>query len=172
MESEYLRIMENGYEDFSNYYEGAISFEQWNCYVDIRYRKEFGKFPNEDDKMVERLKEAMFMVGSDLMRKQEEDWMEIETEERIRKMSKRLAKKIDAFLEFKRRRIKLGFPWHRRFSREEIWNIEEEEWDEDEYEEEDHWFWYALESLIDEGMYRLVEKGSEPKFDVFQAVEV
>ena len=47
-EQEYESILSEIYQDFLNYYNGKIKFEDWRCLVDIHYRKKHGVFPLDD----------------------------------------------------------------------------------------------------------------------------
>ena len=38
-EDEYNETLTENYNEFMSYYDGQISFEDWRCLVDVRYRQ-------------------------------------------------------------------------------------------------------------------------------------
>ena len=57
-EDEYNHTLMEKFNEFLNFYDGQISFDDWRCLVDVRYRKQHGQFPLWDGEMEGRLSDV------------------------------------------------------------------------------------------------------------------
>ena len=64
-----------------------------------------------------------------------------------------------------------GFPYNRRFHREEFWQYAKDNFSDSELERGDNYN-EVLDYLVEEGYLKFNERGSDSMFDVFQAVLV
>jgi hypothetical protein len=171
LDNHYLDILTDLYDDFSQHYFGDMPFEEWRCKVDVHYRETFGTFPQAGKNLRKTLKQAAADVGQKLIRNHEEEMESALHEERIEARTGDLVGHIEAFLRHKRRRNKLAFPFSQRFTRGDVWSIEREIFDEETCERCEGYD-PAFDRLAEEGVFHLVERGSEPPHDVFQLVDV
>ena len=171
-EQEYDSILSEIYQDFLNYYNGKIKFEDWRCLVDIHYRKKHGVFPPWDGQMESRLKEVAYDIGQELIDKLEQMQAEAEQDEAVQKQSEQLLRHIEQFLEFRTMAMfDKGYPSNRRFQRWEITRFTKDDFSDTEIESGASYD-EALEHLQEKGYIHLVERGGKSKYDVFQAVMV
>jgi len=171
MNPEYNETLEDEYEHFSAYYDGAINYDDYRCLVDIEYRKEYGVFPNEPSMKVSELRDTAIKVGTRLIDEMQEDMMNYEQAERTKHRSKTLVKKVEKMLNYRSKSVKIDYPYSRRFYRKDVWEMENEDFDEmtiefgEGYED-------ALNALVKEGVFKMIEQGGKSKYDIFEAVEV
>ncbi len=171
-EDEYYQTLMENYSEFLIYFEGQISFEDWRCLVDVRYRQQYGEFPPWDDQMDERLGEVAYDIGQELIDEHENMRAEVQNIENVEQESEKLLRHIEQFLEFRTMAFfDKGYPSNRRFQRWEIIRFTKDDFSDTEieygasYDE-------ALEHLQKQGYIHLVERGGKSKYDVFQAVMV
>lgn len=171
-EDEYNETLTENYNEFMNYYDGQISFEDWRCLVDVRYRQQHGLFPLWDELMEERLQEVAYDIGQELIDKFEAKQAEEEQVEAVQKQSEQLLRHIENFLQFRAMTVfDKGHPSNRRFQRWEIARFAKDDFSDAEIESGASYD-EALEHLQNQGYIWLVEYGGKGKYDVFQAVMV
>ena len=76
----YKIILQNHYDDFTNYYIGEITYDDFSCKVDIAYRIEHGMFPQIDERMAYNLPQVITDVGRELMQAIDEAYQDEETD--------------------------------------------------------------------------------------------
>jgi hypothetical protein len=169
---EYETILSEIYQEFLNYYDGQIAFDEWRCLVDVRYRQAHGEFPLWDYQMEGRLKEVAYDIGQELIDKLELAQAEAEQDEAVEKQSEKLLRHIEQFLEFRTMAVfDKGHPSNRRFQRWEIARYTKDDFSDTEIESGASYD-EALDHLQKQGYIHLVERGGKSKYDVFQAVMV
>ena len=95
-----------------------------------------------------------------------------EFSEEFKKLSDKVLRYIDRMLGFRKNVIfNNGYPYNRRFHREEFWQFAKNEFTDDEQEQGENYD-EVLDYLVDEQYLLFVERASDPMFDVFQAVLV
>ena len=170
--NEYFGTLNRVYEEFLNYYEGEISFEEWRCLVDVSYRQVHGEFPLWDHDMDDHLDEVAYDIGQELIDKYDEMLAEAEQVEAVQKQSEKLFRHIEKMLEFRAIvAFDRGHPSNRRFQRREIYRYTNDDFSDTEIESGANYD-EALTHLEKEGYITLVEKGAKEKYDVFQAMQV
>ena len=171
-EDEYNHTLMEKFNEFLNFYDGQISFDDWRCLVDVRYRKQHGQFPLWDGEMEGRLSDVAYDIGQELIDKFEEAQAEAEQVEAVQKQSEQLLRHIEQFLEFRAMvHFDKGYPSNRRFQRWEVARFARDDFSDAEIESGASYD-EALEHLQEKGYIHLVERGGKSKYDVFQAVLV
>ena len=95
-----------------------------------------------------------------------------EFSEEFKKLSDKVLRYIDRMLGFRKNVIfNNGYPYNRRFHRGEFWEYAKEKFSDSELERGDNYN-DVLDYLVEEEYLLFNERGSDPMFDVFQAVLV
>ena len=95
-----------------------------------------------------------------------------EVSEELKKLSEWVLRQIDRLLEM--RKIMFfdnGFPYNRRFHREEFWEFARKKFSDRELEQ-GYNYDEVFDYLVEEEYLLFNERGSDPMFDVFEAVMV
>ena len=102
----------------------------------------------------------------------EENPPEKEVPEELVQLSDKVLRQIDRMLSMRKAIFfDNGFPYNRRFHREEFWQYAKDNFSDSELERGDNYN-EVLDYLVDEGYLVFNEHGSDSMFDVFQAVLV
>tara|TARA_B100001750_G_scaffold215982_1_gene200333 strand:+ start:507 stop:902 length:396 start_codon:yes stop_codon:yes gene_type:complete len=95
-----------------------------------------------------------------------------EVSEEIKRLSEKVLRRIDRMLRMRRAIFfDNGYPYNRRFHREEFWQFAKDEFSDGELERGEDYN-EVLDYLVDEGYLLFNERASDPMFDVFQVVPV
>jgi hypothetical protein len=168
---DYELILRKEHEDLVNNSVAGVSFENYSCLVDCRYRCDFGLPPQIDDKAEFRLKSAAVKVGRELIELEEEALWQSELEAKLDYMKERLLLAVEDYLKYKDERLEAPYPLNRRFKRKDVMMLEEKHLEPEEIDEFGG-FGEAFTILLKEGYYRIVEEGGHTKHDIFEALVV
>ena len=92
--------------------------------------------------------------------------------EELKELSNRVLRQIDRMLGMRKAIFfNNGYPYNRRFHREEFWQFAKDNFSDSELEKGDNYN-EVLDYLVEEGYLLFNERGSDSMFDVFQAVLV
>ena len=84
-----------------------------------------------------------------------------------------LESEIEAFLHYRRKKVKWGPPYNRRFIRKDIITLTEASLPPGSLEnEEGVQLEKALKILIERGLFKLIEKTSDSTYDVYEYVNI
>ena len=91
---------------------------------------------------------------------------------KLKRLSDKVLRQIDRMLGMRKALFfDNGFPYNRRFHREEFWQYAKDNFSDSELERGDNYN-EVLDYLVEEGYLQFNERGSDSMFDVFQAVLV
>ena len=91
---------------------------------------------------------------------------------KLKRLSDKVLRQIDRMLGMRKALFfDNGFPYNRRFHREEFWQYAKDNFSDSELERGDNYN-EVLDYLVEEGYLKFNERGSDSMFDVFQAVLV
>ena len=89
---------------------------------------------------------------------------------KLKRLSDKVLRQIDRMLGMRKALFfDNGFPYNRRFHREEFWQYAKDNFSDSELERGDNYN-EVLDYLVEEGYLQFNERGSDSMFDVFQAV--
>jgi len=95
-----------------------------------------------------------------------------EVSEELKELSNRVLRQIDRMLGMRKAIFfNNGYPYNRRFHREEFWQFAKENFSDSELEKGDNYN-EVLDYLVDEGYLLFTERATDSMYDVFQAVLV
>lgn len=166
----YHTLLEELFEDFARYDDGQIDYEDWRTLVDVHYRRTFGTFPTEDRHVKARLEEAAVHVGKELIDAMEDAMNAHYAQQHIEHQREDLIQHVQALLRSRRRGMQLTYPFSMRFARRDIWRLEKEVFDAQAIDA-DEGYGPVFDHLVEEGLFRLIERGAEVGLDVFQLVD-
>ncbi len=180
MDVDYKKILYDEFDHFYTHYFGEISFEDYSTNVDVHYRRKHGCFPIslENEKvpkelLIERLKSACVHVGSDLIDEIEHQISEHEFQQGVDWMCEFLESEIEAFLHYRRKKVKWGPPYNRRFFRKDIFTLTGAALAPNSLENDAGLqLEKALNILIDRGLLKLIEKTNDSTFDVYEYANI
>ena len=180
MIKDYNQILLDEFDYFYSHYFGEISFEDYSTKVDVHYREKHGCFPVslENEKipkeiLIGKLKSACIHVGSNLIDEIEHQISENEFQQGVEWMCEFLESEIEAFLHYRRKKVKWGPPYNRRFIRKDIITLTEASLPPGSLEnEEGVQLEKALKILIERGLFKLIEKTSDSTYDVYEYVNI
>jgi hypothetical protein len=167
----YDAIIEVNYEYYITENEIEMSYEDFRCEVDVKYRREHNQFPIWDEDMEERLEEIADGVGTDFLNAAIEAAEEMEHDFQYKKYKERFLSQVEVFLRCKSLAFDQKYPQTRRFKRKDIWGIQAADYEADNIFTEDAYI-VLFEKLLTEGYFTLVESGGDPKHDIFHVTEV
>ncbi len=91
---------------------------------------------------------------------------------KLKRLSDKVLRQIDRMLGMRKAIFfDNGYPYNRRFHREEFWQFAKDNFSDSELERGDNYN-EVLDYLVEEGYLLFNERGSDSMFDVFQAVLV
>lgn len=167
----YDEIMEVNYEFYIVENEIEMSFEDFRCEVDVKYRREHNQFPLWDDEMEDRLDDIADGVGNEFLSAAMEAAGALEFDSHYSKLKDKFLRHVEIFLRCKSLAFDQEFPQTRLMKRKDIWGIQKVDFDGDEILEEDGYM-MLFEELITQGYFKLIELGGDPKHDIFHVTEV
>ena len=92
--------------------------------------------------------------------------------EELKELSNRVLRQIDRMLGMRKAIFfNNGYPYNRRFHREEFWQFAKDNFSDSELEKGDNYN-EVLDYLVDEGYLLFTERATDSMYDVFQAVLV
>ena len=95
-----------------------------------------------------------------------------EVSEELKELSNRVLRQIDRMLGMRKAIFfNNGYPYNRRFHREEFWQFAKENFSDSDLEKGDNYN-EVLDYLVDEGYLLFTERATDSMYDVFQAVLV
>ena len=95
-----------------------------------------------------------------------------EVSEELKELSNRVLRQIDRMLGMRKAIFfNNGYPYNRRFHREEFWQFAKENFSDSELEKGDNYN-EVLDYLVGEGYLLFTERATDSMYDVFQAVLV
>ena len=177
---DYNKILYEEFDHFCAYYFGEISFKDFTTKVDVHYREKHGCFPIcfENEKMPKeivngQLKSACIHVGSDLINEIEHQISEHEFQQGVEWMCDFLESQIEAFIHFRRKKVELGPPYDRRFSIKDVFSLTSASLPQNALKNDERLqLEKALKILIERGLFILVEKTDNSKFDVYEYANI
>ena len=167
----YDEILEVNYEFYIVENEIEMTFEDFRCEVDVKYRREHNQFPLWDDEMEDRLDDIADGIGNEFLSAAIQAAAELESGFQHAKLKEKFLGHVEVFLRCKSMAYEQEYPQTRRLKRKDIWSIQKVDFDSDEIFVEDGYM-MLFEELVEQGYFKLVESGGDHKHDIFHVTEV
>ena len=163
----YEAIIDLNYECWIEENELDVDKEDFRLKVDLTYRMRFQKFPIGDEHIESRLDEICDEIGEEFVNQETVKKESAETT----KLRERFLKSVEIFLRQKSMAYEQEYPQNRRLKRKDIRIIQRIDFMTDLIDEKNAYV-DIFDELVEEGYFRLVEKGGHEKHDIFHVVEV
>ena len=176
---EYIEVVKEVFEDFSNYSPFCVNWENFHEAVDILYRKSEGFFPSDDPKSLVRVREIALTIGHSYIDEYHEYVTTNDERQYVSGLAETLRTSLESYLEaaeecapmFEHLGIMISNGISRKFRRKIVHMLEIDDTkrgilNEGEYYSE------ALDYLVDEGVCILLERGINSTNDIFQLIAV
>jgi len=163
----YEAIIDVNYEFWITENEIEVDREDFRLKVDLTYRMRFETFPVGDVDIEMRMDEICDEVGEEYVNQQ---LVNRESAEAI-ELQERFLKSVEIFLRQKSMAYDQEYPQNRRLKRKDIKIIQTIDFMTDVITDKTA-YTDIFEELVEEGYFRLVEKGGHPKHDIFHVLEV
>tara|TARA_B100001564_G_scaffold67668_1_gene53386 strand:+ start:1186 stop:1707 length:522 start_codon:yes stop_codon:yes gene_type:complete len=163
----YETIIDLNYKCWIEETELDVDKEDYRLKVDLTYRMRFQKFPIGDEHIESRLDEICDEIGEEIVNQETVKKESVET----MKLRERFLKSVEIFLRQKSMAYEQEYPQNRRLKRKDIRIIQRIDFMTDVIDEKNAYV-DIFDELIDEGYFRLIEKGGHEKHDIFHVVEV
>ena len=163
----YETIIDLNYKCWIEETELDVDKEDFRLKVDLTYRMRFQKFPIGDEHIESRLDEICDEIGEEFVNQKAVKKESAETT----KLRERFLKSVEIFLRQKSMAYEQEYPQNRRLKRKDIRIIQRIDFMTDVIDEKNAYV-DLFDELIDEGYFRLIEKGGHEKHDIFHVVEV
>jgi hypothetical protein len=163
----YETIIDLNYKCWIEETELDVDKEDFRLKVDLTYRMRFQKFPIGDEHIESRLDEICDEIGEEFVNQKA---VKKESAEAT-KLRERFLKSVEIFLRQKSMAYEQEYPQNRRLKRKDIRIIQRIDFMTDVIDEKNAYV-DIFDELIDEGYFRLIEKGGHEKHDIFHVVEV
>ena len=163
----YEEIIDVNYNCWITEQELDIDKEEFRLKVDLTYRMRFQKFPVGDTDMEMRLDEICDEIGEEFVN---QELAKKESAEAV-ELKERFLKSVEIFLRQKSMAYEQKYPQNRRLKRKDIKIIQRIDFMTDVIDDKKAYV-DIFDKMVDEGYFRLVEKGGHTKHDVFHVVEV
>ena len=163
----YEAIIDMNYHYWITEHDLDVDKEDFRLKVDLTYRMRFQKFPIGDEHIESRMDEICDEIGEEYIDKQTIKKESIEAA----KLRDRFLKSVEIFLRQKSMAYEQEFPQNRRLKRKDIRIIQRIDFMTDIIDDKTAYV-DIFDELVEEGYFRLVEKGGHEKHDIFHVVEV
>ena len=163
----YEAIIDVNYEYWITEHELDVDKEDFRLKVDLTYRMRFQKFPVGDEHIEARMDEICDEIGEEFLN---QETMKQEAAETT-KLRERFLKSVEIFLRQKSMAYEQEYPQNRRLKRKDIRIIQRIDFMTDVIDDKNAYV-DIFDELVEEGYFRLVEKGGHEKHDIFHVVEV
>ena len=163
----YEAIIDLNYECWIEENELDVDKEDFRLKVDLTYRMRFQKFPIGDEHIESRLDEICDEIGEEFVNQETVKKESAKTT----KLRERFLKSVEIFLRQKSMAYEQEYPQNRRLKRKDIRIIQRIDFMTDLIDEKNAYV-DIFDELVEEGYFRLVEKGGHEKHDIFHVVEV
>lgn len=163
----YEAIIDVNYEYWITEHELDVDKEDFRLKVDLTYRMRFQKFPVGDEYIESRMDEICDEIGEEFLN---QETVKKESEETTR-LRERFLKSVEIFLRQKSMAYEQEYPQNRRLKRKDIRIIQRIDFMTDVIDDKTAYV-DIFDELVEEGYFRLVEKGGHEKHDIFHVVEV
>ena len=163
----YEEIIDVNYNCWITEQELDIDKEDFRLKVDLTYRMRFQKFPVGDTDMEMRMDEICDEIGEEFVNQELAKKVSAEAIE----LKERFLKSVEIYLRQKSMAYEQKYPQNRRLKRKDIKIIQRIDFMTDVIDEKNTYV-EIFDKMVDEGYFRLVEKGGHVKHDVFHVVEV
>ncbi len=163
----YEAIIDMNYHYWITEHDLDVDKEDFRLKVDLTYRMRFQKFPIGDEHIESRMDEICDEIGEEYI---DQQTIKKESIEAV-KLRDRFLKSVEIFLRQKSMAYEQEFPQNRRLKRKDIRIIQRIDFMTDIIDDKTAYV-DIFDELVEEGYFRLVEKGGHEKHDVFHVVEV
>jgi hypothetical protein len=163
----YEAIIDVNYEYWITEHELDVDKEDFRLKVDLTYRMRFQKFPVGDEHIESRMDEICDEIGEEFLNQETVKKESAETT----KLRERFLKSVEIFLRQKSMAYEQEYPQNRRLKRKDIRIIQRIDFMTDVIDDKNAYV-DIFDELVEEGYFRLVEKGGHEKHDIFHVVEV
>ena len=163
----YHTIIDINYNCWIMEHELDIDKEEFRLKVDLTYRMRFQKFPVGDTDMELRMDEICDEVGEEFLN---QELVKKESTESI-ELEERFLKSVEIFLRQKSMAYEQDYPQNRRLKRKDIRIIQRIDFMTDTIDDKTAYV-DIFDKMVEEGYFRLIEKGGHAKHDIFHVVEV
>ena len=163
----YQTIIDMNFDYWINENQLDIDKEEFRLKVDLTYRMRFQNFPVGDTDMEMRMDEICDEVGEEFV---VQDTTKKESAEAVQ-LKERFLKSVEIFLRQKSMAYEQKYPQNRRLKRKDIRVIQRIDFMTDVIDEKNAYV-EIFDSMVEEGYFRLIEKGGHSKHDIFHVVEV
>ena len=163
----YEAIIDVNYEYWITEHELDVDKEDFRLKVDLTYRMRFQKFPVGDEHIEARMDEICDEIGEEFLN---QETVKKESAEAT-KLRERFLKSVEIFLRQKSMAYEQEYPQNRRLKRKDIKIIQRIDFMTDVIDDKNAYV-DIFDELVEEGYFRLVEKGGHEKHDIFHVVEV
>ena len=163
----YEEIIDVNYNCWITEQELDIDKEEFRLKIDLTYRMRFQKFPVGDTDMEMRLDEICDEIGEEFVN---QELAKKESAEVV-ELKERFLKSVEIFLRQKSMAYEQKYPQNRRLKRKDIKIIQRIDFMTDVIDDKKAYV-DIFDKMVDEGYFRLVEKGGHTKHDIFHVVEV
>lgn len=173
----YPKIMNACYEQFIHNYDAELTYKEYCCKVDVKYRIDHGCFPNDDEyKMAARLMNCAIELGKEMISEFDNSIDEMMYDDMIEAAADILWDAINDFLNSPFHKFisaEHGYHTSRRFPKKLIYDEEVSALlnhfspdDTDQIAEE------AFKWLKKKKYLKVVETGHKPKYDICELADV